>query len=303
MSTKHSLKITAEHHQVRLDVVLTQALPDIPSRSFIKKLFEGGFVCVNNAAVKAHYKVKENDEVRVEIPDELLEPQDLAAENIPLDIFYEDDFLLVVNKPCGMMVHPATGCYTGTLVNALLYYTQNLSNVNTQFRPGIVHRLDKETSGLIVIAKDNRTHTHLAKQFQNHEVRKKYVALVEGEVAFDEGSINAPIGRDLYHREKKTVDFSDAARESLTRYQLIKRAKTVSLLALFPKTGRTHQLRVHMAYLKHPILGDDKYGRKNTFPRLALHAQSIGFIHPHFKCFVEFSSIPPKEFLEKINFT
>ncbi len=300
MASTHSLKVTSDYDQLRLDIFLTQALPDAPSRSFIQKLISGGCVSVNDLEVKANYKIKEGDEVFVEIPDDFLEPQNLTPENIPLDIFYEDNFLLIINKPSGMMVHPATGCYTGTLVNALLYRNVNLSDMNTKLRPGIVHRLDKETSGLIVVAKDNRTHAKLAEQFQEHQVRKKYLALVEGEVNFDEGAINAPIGRDPYQREKKKVSFDGEAREASTRYQVIKRFQGVSLMALYPKTGRTHQLRVHMAYLKHPILGDEKYGHKQTFPRLALHAQAIGFTHPVSKHFVEFSSKSPKEFLEKV---
>lgn len=299
MSTTHSLTVSEEHNQLRLDVFLTHILKDVPSRTFLKKVIEGGYVSVNELPVKAHHKVKTGDEIFVEIPDDFFEPQNLTPENIPLDVFYEDEFLLVINKPSGMMVHPATGCYTGTLVNALLYRQKNLSDVNTSLRPGIVHRLDKETSGLMIVAKDNRTHAKLAEQFQDHEVKKKYIALVEGEVNFDEGTINAPIGRDLYQREKKKVSFDESAREATTRYQAIKRWKGITFIALFPKTGRTHQLRVHMAYLKHPILGDEKYGHKQTFPRLALHAQAISFIHPGFKRFVEFSSIPPQEFLQK----
>ena len=167
-------------------------------------------------------------------------------------------------------------------------------------RPGIVHRLDKDTSGLLLVAKDNITHTKLAKQFQRHTIKKRYIALVEGSIEFDEGVINTPIGRDEKHRDKKAVKFDDSAKESKTFYRVIKRKNGVTLVALFPETGRTHQLRVHLAYLGHPILGDDKYGTKSNFPRMALHAQGIGFQHPSTKKFLEFSLKPPKEFLDKV---
>lgn len=299
MST-HALKVEPEHNQIRLDIFLTQTLPERPSRSFVKKLIESQNVRINGKVFKAHYKVCEGEEVVVHIPENLLEPSELKPENIPLDIFYEDDHLIVVNKPSGMLVHPAQGCYTGTLVNALLYYSNKLSDFNTDFRPGIVHRLDQETSGLILIAKDNIAHTKLAKQFKKRKVQKRYVALVEGEVEFDEGIVEVPIGRDLRHREKRSVQFDEAAKEAVTFYRVIKRHQGITFVALYPKTGRTHQLRVHMKYIKHPILGDEKYGKKITFSRLALHAQSIGFTHPEKKCYLEFSSIPPSEFFEKV---
>ena len=299
MST-HILKVGSENSHIRLDIFLAQTLADIPSRSFIKKLIEAGQVQVNKTCVKAHYKTRIGDEILVEIPEESLVLKDIQSENIPLDIFFEDEYLLVVNKSAGMLVHPAKGQYTGTLVNALLYYCERLSNPDEQGRSGIVHRLDKETSGLILVAKDNKTHAELAKQFQEHNVDKRYVALVEGEVEFDEGKIEAPLGEHLRYFDKRAVQFDDSAKEALTYYRVIKRFRGVSYVALYPKTGRTHQLRVHMAYLNHPILGDEKYGRKETFARLALHAQSIGFNHPRTKHFMEFSSMPPKEFLEKV---
>lgn len=293
---RHALKVDQEHDHQRLDVFLTQILSEAPSRTFIRKLIDFGHVRVNEAAVKAHHKVVAGDDVHVEIPEGFLTPKYVEPENIPLDIFYEDDYLIVVNKPTGMMVHPAQGCYSGTLVNALLYHSVHLSQINTDMRPGIVHRLDKETSGLLLVAKDNITHTKLAKQFQRRTIKKQYLALVEGEIEFDEGVVNEPIGRHPRHREKKAVQYDDGARDSVTFYRVIRRVKGVTLVALFPKTGRTHQLRVHMAYLRHPILGDDKYGKKKSFSRLALHAQAIGFRHPQTKSYLEFSSKPPREF-------
>ncbi len=297
---QHVFKVHPKNNQERLDVFLTQSLSDAPSRNFVKRLIDGGHVRVNEVLFKAHHKVKEGQEVQVFIPDDFLTPQYAAPENIPLDVFYEDDYLLVINKPIGMTVHPSKGNHRGTLVNALLHYSVSLSDVNEEMRPGIVHRLDKETSGLILIAKDNITHTKLAKQFQRREVKKRYIALVQGDVEFDEGRIDAPIGRHPRYHEKKQVQFNLKAKESVTYYKVLKRIKDVTLLSLFPRTGRTHQLRVHMQYLKHPILGDDKYGKKNSFSRLALHAQSIGFKHPGTKRYLELSIKPPEEFLERV---
>lgn len=297
----HLIKVEEKDNTLRLDVFLHQALEDIPSRSFAKKLIDHGHVKVNEGRVKAHHKVTPGEDILVEIPDEFLTPQYVAPEDIALDIFYEDEYLLVINKPKGLLVHPTNNCFKGTLVNALLNYSNQLSDINSDMRPGIVHRLDKETSGLMLVAKDNITHTKLAKQFKRHEIKKKYIALVQGELEFDEGVVNAPLARHARHREKKQVKFDDSARESTTFYKVIKRHNDVTLVSLFPKTGRTHQLRVHMAYLKHPILGDDKYGKKSSFPRLALHAQSIGFKHPQTKAYVEFSSIAPQEFLKKVD--
>ncbi len=296
----YALKVEPEHDRERLDVYLTQALPDIPSRSFVQKLLEAGSVLVNKKQANAHYKVRVGDNINVDVAAELLDPHPVPPENIPLDIFYEDEFLLVVNKPAGMLVHPAQGYYSGTLVNALLFHCRQLSDFNTALRPGIVHRLDKETSGLMIAVKDNQTHAQLARQFQKHKVKKQYIALVEGEVEFDEGIIDAPLGRHSIHHDLRDVQYNDAAKDAVTFYRVIKRHKGVTLVSLFPKTGRTHQLRVHMNHIHHPILGDAKYGRKGSFPRLALHAQAIGFEHPHWKCFLEFSCRPPGEFLKKV---
>ena len=292
---KHALKVGEESKDLRIDVYLTKTLPEVPSRSFIQKLIESGKVFVNDRTVKPNYKVSVNDRIAVDF--ELLTTDDLAAEDIPLDIFYEDDDILIVYKPAGMIVHPAQGCYTGTLVNALLHHCKSLSSINTSSRPGIVHRLDRETSGLMVVAKTNLAHARLARQFEKHTVRKRYVALVNGVIEFDEGMIDASLGRHPVHREKKTVVSEEGGKEAKTFYQVLRRFKDKTLVALFPRTGRTHQLRVHMRHLGHSILGDDKYGKKDSFPRLALHAQSIGFLHPVSKKYIEFSSVMPAEFL------
>jgi len=298
--TEHTFKVNEEYHRKRLDVYLTHALCQAPSRTFVQKLIDFGHVQVNDIVVKTHHKVHAGDDVHVQIPDDFLKPQYIQPEAIALDIFYEDESLIVVNKPVGMMVHPAQGCTSGTLVNALLHYSVQLSQVNEDMRPGIVHRLDRETSGLMLVAKDNITHTKLAKQFQRHTIKKHYMALVEGAVEFDEGVIDAPIGRNPRRRDKKSVLYDEGSKESQTFYRVLKRNNGVTLVSLFPKTGRTHQLRVHMSHLGHPILGDEKYGKKKSFFRLALHAQGIGFHHPQTKKYLEFSKRSPQEFFVKV---
>ena len=292
----HVLKVDEENRHLRLDVFLTKSLPEIPSRSFIKRLIESDGVTVNGKKGKANQKLFPDDEICVSLPpEEEAVDERIAAENIPLDILYEDEILLVVNKPSGMLVHPAKGCYCGTLVNALLYHCQHLSDFNAEFRPGIVHRLDQETSGLLVVAKNNTAHMNLSRQFEKRRVKKCYVALVEGLIEFDEGVIDAGLGKHPRYFDKKAVVFDDSAKSAKTFYRVLKRFTNTTYVALFPKTGRTHQLRVHMAYLGHPILGDEKYGKKNSFSRLALHAKSLGFFHPGTTKYMEFSVVPPSE--------
>jgi 23S rRNA pseudouridine1911/1915/1917 synthase len=278
----------------RLDVFLAKLIPDCPSRAFVQRLIKEGSVHVNGKNEKSHYKVALGD--RIEAAAQISSLGDIQAEKIPLDIFYEDEDLVVINKPAGMTVHPGAGCPGGTLANALLYHCEKLSNLNDKSRPGIVHRLDKETSGLMVAAKNNKTHAFLAKQFEKRVVSKSYVALVEGDVQFDEGVIDAPLGQDPHHRQKRSV-LAYGTKSAQTFYKVLKRLKGASLVLLTPKTGRTHQLRVHMAHLGHPILGDEKYGKRQSFPRLALHAKTLCFAHPATKIRVEFSSPTPKEFL------
>ncbi len=287
-------KIGSEFHHKRLDIFLTECWEDAPSRTFIQRLIEEGSVLVNGSPAKSHHKVRAGDEIHAVLEEEGL--RGILPQDIPLDIFFEDDHLIVVNKPSGMLTHPAQRFVAGTLVNALLYHCRKLSDVHQPDRPGIVHRLDKETSGLLVVAKDNRTHVRLSRQFEKHKVKKQYLAFVEGEVEFDEGMIEAPLGRHPVHREKRAVHF-DETKVSVTFYRVVKRFKEKSLVRLYPLTGRTHQLRVHMAHLGHPVLGDEKYGRKETFPRLALHAQALGFVHPETKLYMECVTKTPSEFL------
>jgi 23S rRNA pseudouridine1911/1915/1917 synthase len=268
------------------------------SRQLIKKLILRGQVRLEKvASLKPHYKVKTHDTVILQI--EAKKPDILEPENIPLDIVYEDEDLAVINKPVGLLVHPAPGNYEHTLVNALLYYFKNLSDINPR-RPGIVHRLDKDTSGLLVIAKNNPAHLALTKQFSQHTVKRKYIALVEGKMEFDEGIIEVPIGRHPIKRKSMSAGFGKHTRYAKTYYHTLKRSKDFSLLELVPFTGRTHQLRVHLNFLGHPILGDTKYGKNNEFKRLALHAKYLGFVHPRTDKFLEFSLDTPKEFKEFI---
>lgn len=294
---KHQLTVEKENANLRLDVYLTQTLSDLPSRTFIQRVIDEGNVLVNGQREKAKYKIAGGDEIKVEYSGDLIPDKELKPEKIKLNIFYEDQSIVLINKAVGMTVHPASGRYTGTLANALLYHFKILSDLNPG-RPGIVHRLDKETSGLIVVAKTNQAHVRLGRQFERHTVGKKYIALVQGAVRFDQGKVEVPLKRHVKYHDMRQVAAEGEGKEALTYYEVLKRLKKATLVALYPQTGRTHQLRVHMKHLGHPILGDDRYGYKETFSRLALHAQSIAFEHPVIRQWVEFSTIVPKEFLE-----
>ena len=291
------LQVQAQEAKMRLDLFLTDyALRNNLglSRTNIQKLIHDGKVFLNShAVIKPHHKLNVLDAVQVFIPEK--EKTEFLPEQISLDIVYEDKDILVINKQTGLVVHPAPGNREHTLVNALLGRSTELSDINKN-RPGIVHRLDKETSGLLVIAKNNASHLKLVKQFAQHSIQRKYIALVSGRVEFDEDVIEAPIGRHPLKRKNMAVSFTKNTKYAKTLYKTLKRSKNFSLLELKPFTGRTHQLRVHLAYLGHPILGDAKYGKKDNFPRLALHAQEIGFLHPSTNKLVHFTSKIPAEF-------
>lgn len=290
------ITIKVEHAGVgkRLDVFLSETHPGLSSRSHIKKLIEEGCVLLNEAPAKPHHKLKSGDAITVDLTSQRAVAT-VAAENIPLDVRHEDEYLLVVNKPAGVPSHPAPGVNTGTLVNALLYHCKKLSSVGASERPGIVHRLDKDTSGLMVVAKDNDTHRLLAKQFKERTAKKKYIAFVTGLVELDSGVIELPIGRHPSHRQKLTVRFSES-RDAITEYKVLMRFRDCTMLELTPKTGRMHQLRVHLSYIGHPILGDAVYGKKSgLIPRQALHAAMLGFIHPATKKYLEFSAELPAD--------
>jgi 23S rRNA pseudouridine1911/1915/1917 synthase len=297
---KQTHTVQEEYKDLRLDVYLANAMPEVPSRMFIKKMIEGGHVKVNGRQEKARYKVAAGDQIEADINQEDFAPKDIPAEKMDLNIFYEDDDLIVINKPEGLTVHPASGSQRGTLVNGLMYRFEALSDVNGPARPGIVHRLDRDTSGLILIAKTNVAHAHLGRQFEKHTVIKRYVARVAGKVQFDQGIIDVPLERHKKYHDQRQVAKENEGKPAITLYQVLKRFPHSTLMALYPQTGRTHQLRVHMKHLGHPILGDEKYGLKTSFGRLALHAQSIAFTHPTTRVAIEFSCPTPQEFLKDL---
>lgn len=313
----YELIVTAEDDGKRIDNVTMRHMANERegleiSRSIIQKLIEGGGVLLNNNAVKPGHKVKALDRITVDI--EKLEKESLLGhdrkipkpEKLPLNIIYEDDDILVVNKPSGMVVHPACGNYSGTLVNALLSYPGFLTKFNEPrvtndesriMRPGIIHRLDKDTSGIILVAKNGSSHRKLSKQLKNRTITKKYIALVKGIVELDEGIINEPIAHDKKNRMKMAIDKLEG-KEAITYYRVVKRnrEKNFSVLEVRPKTGRTHQIRIHLSHIGHPILGDTLYNGPivEGLSRQALHAKSISFIHPTRNAPMEFSAeLPP----------
>ncbi|MDO8675983.1 MAG: RluA family pseudouridine synthase [Candidatus Omnitrophota bacterium] len=295
----YSFIVSGAHEGLRLDVFLAQVIPDVPSRAFVQKLIAQDRVTVNGKPpLKPNTRVAVGDKVSADVdPSSLIVP-DIIAQDIAVDVFYEDADIILINKPAGLTVHPATGNRSGTLVNALAHRFRELSDVNGPVRPGIVHRLDKDTSGLIIVAKTNAAHARLARQFEKHTVVKRYVARVEGKVQFDQGVVDVNIDSHPKYHDQRQASPEGGGKDAITLYQVLQRFPKSTLIALFPQTGRTHQLRVHMKHLGHPILGDDRYGRKATFPRLALHAQSIAFAHPATRHYVEFSCPVPKEFLD-----
>ena len=272
------------------------------SRSASVNLIEQNNVLVNNNFVTKNYKLKLNDSVNIKIPDPV--KYEAKAENIPIDIVYEDEFLLVVNKPKGMVVHPAAGNYDNTLVNALMFHCgDSLSGINGVMRPGIVHRIDKDTSGLLIVAKNDFAHTALAKQIKEHSFTREYEAVVFGNIKDDEGSVDAPIGRNPKDRKKMCV-ISKNGKNAVTHYSVITRYKGYTHIKCRLETGRTHQIRVHMAYIGHPVSGDAVYGVKNekvNFVGQCLHAKKIGFIHPSTKKYLEFDSELPEYFNKYLN--
>lgn len=291
--------VTKENEGTRLDKFLALVLQDI-SRSNIQNIIDEGKVLVNNKEKKSNYKLKEKDFILVNIPD----PRELNVEpeNIPIEIMYEDKDIIVVNKPQGMVVHPAPGVYNGTLVNALLYHCNDLSGINGVLRPGIVHRIDKDTSGILVIAKNDYCHNKLAEQLKEHSMKREYYAVVEGILKKDEGTINEPLGRHPVERIKIAV-IKDG-RESITHYKVIERYKSNTLVKCILETGRTHQIRVHMSHIGHPLLGDPVYGFKKQRFNLQgqlLHAKVLGFIHPTKNTYMQFESELPDYYVNVLN--
>ncbi|MGN0501306.1 MAG: RluA family pseudouridine synthase, partial [Ruminococcus sp.] len=289
--TEH--KLICNENGIRLDKFISVADVGL-SRSAAVNLIENSGVTVNEKQVDKKYKLSAGDVVVLQIPDPVA--YEAKAENIPLDIVYEDDYLLVVNKPKGMVVHPAAGNYDGTLVNALLYHCgDSLSGINGVLRPGIVHRIDKDTSGLLIVAKNDFAHAHLANQIKDHSFTREYEAVVFGNLKDDKGKVDAPIGRNPNDRKKMCVT-SKNSKNAVTHYSVIRRYKGYTHIKCILETGRTHQIRVHMAYLGHPVAGDTVYGVKNekvSFVGQCLHARKIGFIHPKKEEYLEFFSQLP----------
>ncbi len=290
--------ICQENNSIRIDKFLAEEIKDL-TRSHIQKLVDEGFVLLNGKVPKGNAKVKLGDKIEVEIPD--AEEIDVVPEDIPLDIVYEDDCMLVVNKPQGMVVHPAAGNYTGTMVNALLYYCgDSLSGINGEKRPGILHTIDKDTSGLLLVAKNDIAHIKLSEQIKEHSLTREYFALVHGNIKEDNGTIDAPIGRHPEDRKKMTITDKNS-REAVTHYFVMERFGKYTLVRCRLETGRTHQIRVHMSKNGHPIVGDKTYGVKKeefSLKGQLLHAHKVGFIHPITEEYMEFSREVPEYYEE-----
>ena len=260
----------------RLDLFIARSVESI-SRTLIQRLIKNKSIKVNNKNEKSGYKVKENDEIFISIPEAA--EANVKPEDIKLDVVFEDKDLIVVNKPQGMITHPASGLYKGTLVNALLYHCKNsLSGINGILRPGIVHRLDKQTSGLIIACKNDHAHNEIAKQIKDRKIKKYYYAIVHGKVEYNQGKINKPIGRDKIHRHKMAV--AQGGRTAITHWKILKKVNALTLLECELETGRTHQIRVHMKSIGHPIVGDKTYGGKNDTCTMMLHSYKLIFTHP-----------------------
>lgn len=295
MMHTYVFKITEELDGERIDKALG-CLIDSLSRSFIQKFIKDGKVTVNGTVVKASAKVAAEDEVVFELP-EAVEP-DIPAENIPLDILYEDEDVIVVNKPKGMVVHPAAGHYNGTLVNALMYHCgSELSGINGVMRPGIVHRIDMDTTGSLIVCKNDMAHNSIAAQLKEHSINRVYHAICYGDIKEDEGTIHKPIGRHPVDRKKMAVN--PQGKDAITHYKVLKRFGKYTYIACKLETGRTHQIRVHMASIGHPLLGDEVYSARNCPFKLqgqCLHAMTLGFIHPRTQEYIEVNAPLPAYF-------
>jgi len=293
--TQVSYTIEEQQQGERIDKAISSIQTEW-SRTQISNWITEGIVKVNGETVKAKYKVKAGDVVEIIVPE--AEPLDVIAENLALEIVYEDGDVLVVNKPKGMVVHPAPGHMTGTLVNGLMYHCKDLSGINGILRPGIVHRIDKDTSGLLMVAKNDVAHESLVEQLVNKTVTRKYTALVHGHIAHDKGTIDAPIGRDQKDRQKQAV--VDKGKHAVTHFQVIERFGDFTLVECRLETGRTHQIRVHMNYIGFPLVGDPKYGPRKTidFGGQVLHAGVLGFIHPTTDEYMEFEAPLPVDYVQ-----
>ena len=301
MSSRIIIKnIEPEYNGQRIDKFLSETLPEY-SRSFIQKVVKDGGVLVDEKCVKSNYKLSSGQILKLNVP-ELVEP-DIVPEDIPLDILYEDDDIIVVNKPKGMVVHPAAGHYTGTLVNALMYHCRdNLSGINGVTRPGIVHRIDMNTTGVLVACKNDAAHVFLSEQLAVHSITRKYNAIVHNSFKENSGTVDAPIGRHHIDRKKMAIDYKNG-RSAVTHYSVISNYGKYAHIECQLETGRTHQIRVHMSSIGHPLLGDDVYGSGKSPYRLegqTLHARVLGFVHPSTGKYMEFEAPLPDYFKEII---
>lgn len=290
------MEITPEMEGERIDKCISNYLESL-SRSYIQKIIKDGKAYVNDAVVKANYKVKVDDKVQFEIPD--CEEPDIPPQDIPLDILYEDKDILIVNKPKDMVVHPAPGHYEGTLVNAIMFHCKDeLSGINGVLRPGIVHRIDKDTTGSIIICKNDEAHRKIAQQLKEHSITRKYRAIVYGRILEEEGTVNAPIGRHPTDRKKMAINEKNG-KPAVTHYKVLERFDKYTYIECQLETGRTHQIRVHMTSVGHPLLGDEVYGNAKCPFKLegqTLHAMTIGFIHPTTGEYVEYEAPLPEYF-------
>ena len=291
------IQASAEYSGIRIDRFLSEHFPE-HSRSYIQKLIRDGQISIAGAAVKPNYKITGTEEISLLIPDQVI--PDILPEDIPLDILYEDRDLIVINKPKGMVVHPAAGHYSGTLVNALMYHCKDdLSGINGVMRPGIVHRIDRNTTGSLLVCKNDFAHNAIAEQLKVHSITRKYRAIVHGNLKNDQGTVDAPIGRHPVDRKKMAVDPRNG-RDAITHYQVLERFGNYTYIECQLETGRTHQIRVHMSSIHHPIVGDDVYGpAKCPFSGLegqTLHAMVLGFMHPRTGDYMEFSAPLPEYF-------
>lgn len=306
MANDFCFLVSQETAGTRVDKLLADSMDGF-TRSGIQHLLSEGNVTCGAKPITKNYKCREGDEIRVFVPD--AKPLDVDAQDIPLDIVYEDEYLLVVNKPKGMVVHPANGNYDGTLVNALMHHCgDSLSGINGVIRPGIVHRIDKDTSGLLIVAKTDTAHIGLAEQIKEHSFTRAYEAVVYGNIKDDEGTICQPIGRNPKDRKKMAVVYTNS-KPATTHYKVLQRFGNFTHIRCVLETGRTHQIRVHMAFIGHPIAGDSVYGPKKVITELngqCLHAKQIGFVHPITKEYMEFESDLPEyftKFLTKLKHT
>lgn len=294
----HCIEIEAELAGSRLDKVLNQTMPDM-SRSYLQQLIKDEAVLVNEKLEKANYKCRVGDQVKILVPEPV--KLEVVPEKMDLDIVYQDEYVIVVDKPSGMVVHPAPGTLNGTLVNGLMHEVKDLSGINGVLRPGIVHRIDKDTSGLLMVAKNDLAHESLVNQLVEKTVARRYIALVHGEIPHDKGTVDAPVGRDPKDRKKMTV--VEGGKHAVTHFEVLERFKDYTLVECRLETGRTHQIRVHMKYIGFPLAGDSQYGPRKTLNTpfgQYLHAAVLGFDHPKTDEYLEFKAPLPDYFEEAL---